>query len=67
MFLKLTNAAEQHTGAPILLRKDLVVAAHSASQEVDGIIETKTFLFAPPHGTWEVTESLEEVAKQLNS
>ena len=67
MFLKLTNAAEQHNGAPILLQKDLIVAAHSASQEVDGVIETKTFLFVPPHGTWEVTESLEEVAKQLNS
>jgi hypothetical protein len=67
MFLKLTNASEQHNGAPLLLRRDLVVAVHSSTEEKDGIIESKTFLFAPPHGTWEVTESLEEVAKQLNS
>lgn len=67
MYLSLTNAAEQHTGSPIILRKDLVVAAHSATADNDGIVTTKTFIFVPPHGTWEVAEPLEEVLKQLNS
>jgi hypothetical protein len=67
MYLFLTNAAEQHAGAKIILKKDLVVAAHTATEEKDGVVTTKTYLFVPPHGTWEVSESLEEVLKQLNS
>jgi len=67
MYLSLTNAAEQLKGIPILLKKDLVVSAHTTTEEKDGIIITKTFLFVPPHGTWEVTESLKEVLEQLNS
>jgi hypothetical protein len=67
MYLSLTNAAEQHPGAPLLLKKDLVVAAHSSTEEKDGVVTTKTFLFVPPHGTWEVRESVKEVLKQLNS
>jgi len=66
MFIKLTNASEQHIGTPLLLRKDLIVAAHTSTEEKNGVITTKTFLFVPPHGTWEVTESLEEVLKQVN-
>jgi hypothetical protein len=32
----------------------------------DGIIENITYVFCPPHGTWEVEESLDEVVKTLN-
>jgi hypothetical protein len=68
MYLVLTNAAEQHNGSKIALKKDLIVAVHSATEEKEpNVFVTKTYLFAPPHGTWEVAESLEQVVKQLNS
>jgi hypothetical protein len=68
MYLVLTNAAEQHSGSKIALKKDLVVAVHSTTEEKEpNVFVTKTYLFVPPHGTWEVTESLEQVVKQLNS
>jgi hypothetical protein len=33
----------------------------------NGIIENITYVFCPPHGTWEVEESLDEVVAELNN
>ena len=67
MYLKLTNASPQHRGNPIAIDRDLVVTAHSSEvTREDGLVEQVTFVFCPPHGTWEVSESFDHVLKQLN-
>jgi hypothetical protein len=67
MYLNLTNASPQHKGTKLAIDRDLVVTAHnSVVTRENGDIETVTFLFCPPHGTWEVQETFEQVLKQLN-
>lgn len=67
MFIKLTNASPMHKDQPIAVRKDLVVTVHSSTiVREDGTIETVTFLFVPPHGTWEVKEDYDTVIAMLN-
>lgn len=67
MFIKLTNSSPMHKDQPIAIRKDLVVTVHSNTiVRDDGTIETATFLFAPPHGTWEVKEDYTTVVSLLN-
>lgn len=67
-YLTLTNTAKGYEGHKITLNTDLVVTVHSATVPIEGteVMETKTYLFCPPHGTWEVAESHDEVVKQLN-
>lgn len=63
----LTNAAEGHQGNKVAIRKDLVVSVHHQFQKTeDNIITSKTFVFCPPHGTWEVSEPIEEITRILN-
>ena len=65
MFLVLTNAAEAHHGSGVAIKKDIVVGVHTATEEKDGIVTQKTYVFCPPHGTWEVQETFKEVIAQL--
>jgi len=68
MFLKLTNASLAHKGTTICIRKDLVVSIHNAVVvQEDDIMDAVTYVFCPPHGTWEVSESISEVLKQLEA
>lgn len=68
MYITLTNAAEGHYGNKIALNSALVATVHTQVRvNESGITESKTFIFCPPHGTWEVGESLEEVVKLLNA
>lgn len=63
----LTNAADGHQGNKVAIRKDLVVSIHHKFDKDDnGIITSKTFVFCPPHGTWEVSEPIEQVVTLLN-
>lgn len=63
----LTNAAEGHQGNKVAIKKDLVISVHHKfNKGEDNIITAKTFVFCPPHGTWEVSESIEEVVEMLN-
>ena len=63
----LTNAAEGHQGNKVAIKKDLVVAIHHKFEKnEENIITNKTYVFCPPHGTWEVTESIDDVVKLLN-
>jgi hypothetical protein len=66
MFISLTNASPAHRGQKIGIKKDLIVTVfrHVAVRE-DQSVEEVTFIFAPPHGTWEVLESFEEVMNLL--
>jgi hypothetical protein len=67
MFITLTNSSPAFRGQKIAIRKDLIVTVHRNTAVVreDGTIEEVTFIFVPPHGTWEVAETLEEVMKLL--
>lgn len=72
MFIKLTNASPAHKGKEVAVNGNAIVSMHSdkiSRQNEDGTITTiedVTFLFCPPHGTWEVTESIDEVVNKLN-
>lgn len=68
MFIKLTNSSPMHKDQPISIRKDLIVTVHSNTiVRDDGTIDTVTFLFVPPHGTWEVKEDYDSVIAMLNN
>jgi hypothetical protein len=67
MFIKLTNASPAHKGKKLLIRKDLIVTVHrSIAIREDETIDEASFVFAPPHGTWEVEEELDEIESLLN-
>lgn len=67
MFINLTNASPMHRDSPIAIRADLVVTVHSGTVvREDGQIDTVTYLFVPPHGTWEVQENYDTVLEMIN-
>jgi hypothetical protein len=67
MFITLTNCSPAFRGQKIAIKKDLIVTINrnDAIVREDGTIEAVTFIFVPPHGTWEVTETLEEIMDLL--
>jgi len=68
LYLNLTNANPQFKGMPIAIRKDLVITIHAnLTVREDATTELVTYIFAPPHGTWEVLETYTEVIEQLNA
>ena len=65
-YLNLTNASPTQRGMKLAIRKDQVITVHSnLTTREDGTIEQVTYIFGPPHGTWEVQETFENVWKQL--
>jgi hypothetical protein len=67
MFIKLTNANPAFAGKPLLIRSDLIVTVYEGMlTHEDGSVETITYVFAPPHGEWQVKESVDEVLNMLN-
>ena len=73
MLVKLTNALPAHKGQPILINTDKIVSVYAGAiprepQDDDNVtyIDNVTFIHIPPHGTWEVTESLDEVLALIN-
>lgn len=70
MFITLTNAAEAHKGSKISINIDLIATVFNntnLAKKQDGIIENITYVFCPPHGTWEVEETVDEVVTELNN
>jgi hypothetical protein len=64
MFISLTNMSVQHRGKAIVLNTSMIVSMMSATvvrDEVTQSSEVVTYVFVPPHGTWEVSESVEEI------
>jgi hypothetical protein len=59
MLLYLTNANPDHRLKPIMIHSANILSM--TRDETRGI----TFLFMPPHGTWEVCETIEEIYSQL--
>jgi hypothetical protein len=70
MFISLTNANEVHKGNKIAINIDLIASIYNTpnlAKKEDGIIENTTYVFCPPHGTWEVQESVDEIVTELNN
>jgi hypothetical protein len=66
MFISLTNASPVHKGRPVAIRKDLIISVfRNIAVREDDTVEEVTLVFAPPHGTWEVEETYEEVMALL--
>jgi hypothetical protein len=62
MLITLTNASPAHKNRPIVLNTDIIASIHrNITTREDGSIEEVTFIHCPPHGTWEVVETIEEV------
>lgn len=67
-YISLTNSAPAHRGNRIAISKELIVTAHNAIvTRDDGLTEMITYVFCPPHGTWEVSETYEQVLALLNA
>jgi hypothetical protein len=70
MFIILTNAAEAFKGQRVAINTDIIVSVYNTenlAKKNDGIIERVTYVFCPPHGTWEVEESMEEIVNIVNN
>ena len=67
MFIKLTNASPQHRGNPLILQSDNIVSVHEGMIQREGseVLERVSFVFVPPHGTWEVDETAETIFAML--
>ena len=71
MFITLTSLNSEIEDTPIVLNTEHFVSIYRATKKVPaGIAEiTKeaTLIFCPPHGTWEVKETPEEILAIINA
>ena len=68
MFITLTNANEAHRGNKVAVRISEIISVYNSTvTKENGVLETVTLVYAPPHGTWEVTEALEHIVTELNT
>jgi hypothetical protein len=68
MYITLTNASKEHKGNKIAINCKLIATVHDAVvAKESGLFENVTYIFCPPHGSWEVQESLEEIVAELNN
>lgn len=67
MFVTLTNAHPLHRGNPVAIQRDLIVTIYANTQvRDDNTVDQVTFVYAPPHGTWEVLEPFDKVMEIIN-
>ena len=67
MYITLTNANPEYRGTQIALNTTMIASIHSAPVlRENGETEDVTFVFCPPHGTYEVMESTQEIVNILN-
>lgn len=70
MFIKLTNASSLHKGKQLAIDTSIILTMNQApvefTHEGDTYKEEVTYLFCPPHGTWEVSESIDEIVEMIN-
>jgi hypothetical protein len=68
MYITLTNIAEAHKGNKIAINTDLIATIFDSTVDKGtGVLENVTYVFCPPHGTWEVQESLDAIVQELNN
>lgn len=66
-YLNLTNANPAHRGNSLAVRADLILTVHTATvTREDMTTELVTYIFCPPHGSWEVLETYKDIVKELN-
>jgi len=68
MIISLTNASPIHKDKQIAINSTHIVSMFTDNVFRDGAEspETVTFIYCPPHGTWEVQESIEEIIEKIN-
>lgn len=68
MFITLTNASPAYRAQSIILNASCIVSVYrlEATRE-SGDVESVTFVHCPPHGTWEVSETVEEISDLLSA
>jgi hypothetical protein len=62
MIIQLTNSTELLKGKAILINTEMMLSAYRAARL--GSYSTNdevTYIFCPPHGNWEVSETPEEI------
>lgn len=65
--ITLTNSNTEQRGEPILINPEHIVSVNRGTvTRDDEVLETVTFIYMPPHGTWEVSETLEDVLKLID-
>lgn len=68
MFISLTSAKEEIAGKTIVLNTEHILSIFREDVVGENNLTTeKTFIFCPPHGTWEVAETPEEILDLINS
>lgn len=70
MFITLTNMSVQHRAKPVVLNASMIVSmlrTEVIRDEATKSSETVTYVFIPPHGTWEVAETVEEILDRIES
>lgn len=67
-FITLTNANPKYEGTRVAINVDSIVTVYEmeVTHDEDKQPEMVTFVYCPPHGTWEVKESMKTVITQLN-
>lgn len=56
-----------HRNNPVSIKRDLIVTVYASTQvREDNTVDQVTFIFVPPHGTWEVLEPFEQVMAMIN-
>lgn len=64
MLIQLTNATETLQGSPILINTDMILSIYRDVKIVEEkTINEVTYVFCPPHGTWEVQETPEQISQ----
>jgi len=65
MFITLTNANELFKGDTIAINIDLIATIYNKKE--DSNIKNISYVFCPPHGIWEVQETVDEVVAEINN
>ena len=67
MYITLTNASEAHRGNKVAVKVSEIISVYESTvTKESGILENVTLVYAPPHGTWEVSDTLDDIVNQLN-
>jgi len=68
MYISLTNSAADNKGLPICFKKDSILSVRRGliKREGEEVSEVVTLIYIPPYGTWEVSETYEEVLELMN-
>jgi hypothetical protein len=66
MIIQLTNASDGFRNKPILINTEMVLSVYQSTRmHDDNTFEELTYVFCPPHGSWEVFETPEEIMKLI--